>query len=1281
MRSDENSFAKKTTRGGELMFKFKKLLSVVTSAAITASMISAFTVTAGALDASISYADGQATATAGGKLIAVSYNVDGSLADIKLYDVEANTPVAVDVSEGDKLMLWSGVDDDTMVPLADTYTVEAPEPTATPTAAPTAEPTPDPTAEPTKEPTVENKVYIDEQFTYDDHTIIAAAGSDVANAPDPVTLGSLVYQAGRRNNGSIGDYAKIEGGVLKINATNFATSGRGILISFAEGPVPAVADIDNSQVLEMSFDVKTSGTFEISGYGNLTTEDITTENVHARIVLDKGANEQYLIVTDTSGNIINSRVAALSASTFTDISFRIGTAWVEIDNLKVETKSKDYGVVSFSVKDSSDEAVSEASVRITDNYSVTTGSDGIATVVLPNGIYSTEASKSGYEHTMGMLDPDKASLTVENDKQTVTFTLSLSSYDKIPDTVTIENGQNFIAAPKNEASSSTAAFTVSVLDQFGIKVEDSSEYTLTWAVYPSGTTTADGIVSISGEGVVSVSKDFNPSGDISEYDVTATVVMNNAGLRGQTVKKTLYVGKNDVIYYEPIDWSVSAGSRVDTKNLASAVALSDISSVTLDLTMQEPEGQRTLFLLTNTDNFVGIQYQKSTGNIVAGTGWSGNKDLNQSGDLDKFTNQQTLISGYTSNTPFEVTFVIDKTTNTVTVSSGSNTVSLPFVATAPATFTGFKTGLYRNYGAMTMAKILVKEPDNNYLSITGDLDFAKADTSTGVVVREYALGQSVLVPNETFSWSVSPESQYVTVENGVLSVYSKAEPGTYTLTAVSDINPNKTASVNIEIGDFQTISQENATITGAHAYAGIGETGTYAITKLVDSYGDDVTDILPAAVWSSSNEAVATIDAATGELTTTGYGNTVITATITNLTAVTTLTVPVTVAKYYITADATGNSTAIDASNLIANDAITGYQVSTSKDGKLVKQETVASVPTSVDTTGADKVEVAPIFTYTNITASTTATAEIPADTYNFYISEASGTHFDPYVNDQMLANNMLQGGSAVNYIAVNDIVVSEGYATLNLRDAASNSKAGKITIVKSPSIVDRTKKVYVLGDSLVCIYANGGDASHNYQTGWGQVLQSYLTDEYEVVDLGNSGVTAEGLAGSAITQVAQSGKSGDVMILESGYNDRSYSTQDKMLAAVTYMYNEATAAGVDVVLTPPNASQHDYKAGVSWGGVMKTAADNTGAKYIDLGTLSYNFLYGTYGSNTDAVKASYNVSDGLHANYNGANKFASIVAGGLIDVGLGDMVNTEYTYTFTDSLGNTITCQAAASN
>ena len=1164
----------------------------------------------------LEYSDGSVRANIAGTVIVASYSGD-HMTGAKTYDVAADSVTAIDAADGDKIMFWDGMTN--ALPLIDAITVGE-EATEEPTPTPTAIPTPTPTAVPTPTPTA-----------VPTPTPTAEPTSTPTAVPDRVYIDESFdsYEAGDVIASAKGEGNSAPEAVTYGNITykaGYRKDGINDKISFTS---------DGS--------LSVLGTkFGGSGRGVLFTFE--TADIPAVSELADG------------------QVLAMSFDMATSSKFTV-TGYGEIAEGALGSTSP------VNVSLILDKSANKQYMQVTD-------SNGNILVSNEADLIAETFSGMDFRDSSGTSTAN-AYFTIDNIK--VETKAKAKDNDQIPNELIISGGQSFIAAPKTADTNSTEAFTVTVNDDAGAVIAP-HKYSLEWAVYPAGTTTPDGNVTISEDGIVSVSKNFMASGSVAAYDVVAKIEMKDAGQRGLNAAKTIYIGKNDVIYYEPIAWAEAAGSRNSTKDLAKAVTLPELSSITLNLSMQEPEGQRTLFLVTNTGSFVGLQYQKADGRIVVGTGWSGNSNMNQNGDIDKFTNQETLITGYKSNSPIAVTFTIDKATNTVTVSSGTANVSLPFAANSPATFTGFKTGLYRSYGAMTMADVTVTEPDPDYLSIVGDEDFAKAYGTT--VTRDYALNQSIIVSGETFSWTVSPANQGVTADNGKLSVADSAPAGIYTLTATSDSRATKTASLEIEVGGFRTISQENATIEGANTYGGVGQTGTYRITKLIDSYGDDVTDILPAAVWTSNNTSVVTITP-DGALTVTGKGTTTLTATITNGNAVSTFTVPVTVDIYFITANATGNSTTIDTSALITpatDSTITGYQVTTSKNGKLVKQTVVTTAPTTVDTTGADKLEIAPIFTVTNVTGSSSKTVSVPEDTYNVNITGASGTHFDPYVNDQMLANNMLQGGTAVNYISVNDIVVKEGYATLNLRDYSSNSKAGKITIVKSPSIVDRIRKVYVLGDSLVCNYANGGDASHNYQTGWGQVLGSYLKD-VEVVDLGNSGTYAEILYVTAFSQVLASAEEGDIMILESGYNDRSYSTKSATYDAVKAMYDEATAKGVVVILATPPASAHDYKAGISWSDVIVSVANDTGAKLLKHSELTYSFFESVYGNNVDAVKATYNVSDGLHSNYNGAHKLASIAAGALIGLGYGDIVNTSYKYTFKDSLGNTITCQAAASN
>ncbi len=371
---------------------------------------------------------------------------------------------------------------------------------------------------------------------------------------------------------------------------------------------------------------------------------------------------------------------------------------------------------------------------------------------------------------------------------------------------------------------------------------------------------------------------------------------------------------------------------------------------------------------------------------------------------------------------------------------------------------------------------------------------------------------------------------------------------------------------------------------------------------------------------------------------------------------------------------ATGNTTYINATGVVSNDNVIGYQITTSKENVCIKQETVTTLPSSVDSTGADTVEIAPVFTYAVGAGSDDYKIDIVAGTYNFVVKNTGG-RCDVYANEQMLVNNILQGGTVLNSLEVNDILLADDVVNITTADTLGTPNI-TITMVKSPTTVKRTKKAFVLGDSLVCNYYNGGSSENNCQTGWGQVLQNYLTEDIEVVNLGNAGSTATVLYNTAFSQIVGSAQTGDMLILESGYNDRAYSTKDEMYASVTSMVEQAKKIGMEVILVSPNASAHDYKAGVSWTSIMYNASVDTEVDYIDLAAKSYEFLYGLYSDDKTVILADYNVADTLHSTYNGAHKWASVVAKGLADLGYEDLVSN-YSYTFTDSNGNQIICQA----
>lgn len=360
--------------------------------------------------------------------------------------------------------------------------------------------------------------------------------------------------------------------------------------------------------------------------------------------------------------------------------------------------------------------------------------------------------------------------------------------------------------------------------------------------------------------------------------------------------------------------------------------------------------------------------------------------------------------------------------------------------------------------------------------------------------------------------------------------------------------------------------------------------------------------------------------------------------------------------------------------------------------------EAAGSKTITVDTTGAAKVEIAPIFE----TSMNTLLA-VPSDSYNVTITANNGRRTDVYVNDQMMFNNINQGSDnwtigrnvaeSTDY-TVHDIVVTQGYAKFNYRDdQSSGTTITNVKFSKSPSIVTRTKKVYVIGDSLVANYYGTAPEGKEglVRTGWGQVLQNYISGA-EVVNLGNSGAWATGMKADAFTNVLGSAQPGDIMVLESGYNDKVHSNEADMKAAVTDMLTTANDMGLTTFLVTPNASYHDYEEDVIYSAAIRTVAEEvTSTNLIDLAKKSYAFLNDKYGALDNAARRYVLVGDkdnagiynnavwnednskisgdkGLHSTNNAANCWAAIIAQGLYDnEATRNVVDTNYKYTFND--------------
>lgn len=402
---------------------------------------------------------------------------------------------------------------------------------------------------------------------------------------------------------------------------------------------------------------------------------------------------------------------------------------------------------------------------------------------------------------------------------------------------------------------------------------------------------------------------------------------------------------------------------------------------------------------------------------------------------------------------------------------------------------------------------------------------------------------------------------------------------------------------------------------------------------------------------------------------------------------------------YFTTAVADSDETIIDTRSLVKNENITGYSVTTAKEGKITGNEFVSAddIITVITDVGSD-IEIAPVYEYRdlgNCLDGITFDSVFPDGNYNITVTNGSTAHTDVYVNGYMIANNIDQngdgrsvsGGSTYN---ASDVKVSGGKITLKTADT-SDGTLSYVKIVKSPSIADRKAKIYIIGDSLVANYYGGN--TDNYlgttQTGWGQTLANYInTEKYEVVNLANSGYYASNLYTTAFPAVIHNAREGDIFIFEAGVNDYyqpnptvgGSANRDNMKIYASRIAKEAKEAGLNTILVNPNvtASPNQFGETMLFGQIMIDTVDEQNVQSIDLTKRTYDLFMKLYNGDLTKVKQNFGViKDNTHTSYLGAMKYASIIAGELYRLGYTDLINTEFEYSKTDKDGNSIVCKA----
>lgn len=434
---------------------------------------------------------------------------------------------------------------------------------------------------------------------------------------------------------------------------------------------------------------------------------------------------------------------------------------------------------------------------------------------------------------------------------------------------------------------------------------------------------------------------------------------------------------------------------------------------------------------------------------------------------------------------------------------------------------------------------------------------------------------------------------------------------------------------------------------------------------------------------------------------------------------------------HYVTAKAEGGTTVVDTSKMVYGGHITSFMVTTAKDGELIDQymtEVLDSV--SVNTEGAENIEIAPVYTYTGMDETKFNSAdgftlkdinvlgEIADGRYNMSFKKTTSKVTDIYVNGGMVVNNAEQPGNGRSnprgaLCEANDVKIEGGAVNIKtLRTEYSgitypDAPISEISIVKAPSIIERKTKITIMGDSLVSNYYGGKKTElGSSQTGWGQQLINFLdSDKYEIVNLANSGHYARILYETAMSGAVSNSLEGDIILCQVGYNDRVRSNEAEMTEYMTKMAEAAKAAGITIIFVAPPATCDDetkygssyanpidttaadyvntsYSYPVRYGETVKETAEKLGAGFIDLSRMSYDYLTSLYGTDIDAARELYiqniGVSDGIHLSYAGAMKWASFIAQELYDNGYITDIDTEFDYTVTDTEGNIIACSVS---
>ena len=812
-----------------------------------------------------------------------------------------------------------------------------------------------------------------------------------------------------------------------------------------------------------------------------------------------------------------------------------------------------------------------------------------------------------------------------------------------------------------------------IKDQYGSDYEGETEFTLT----SDKTAAIDGLkITLNTE---------------TETEETAALTFT---LNGTETKKTKQVtayaydfyepGINEASYGEPRMETVGGVSSIVWPSSAKAKAVTEIP-LPVPVSLAAGSEKVITFDNTATNKIVGsqersLQFVSSQGFNVLDIDFGGsNSDGIVYKDWVKSSFYYgTEIGAYTVGEKASAEFVLKTDSEGVTTAilnyNGKETDEFEVGALgdiAAITLTGSTGAPDDRLLTLTNIKIIDREPSP--LEIHGGNTIARVYGATAR--KQYTAKVFDRDRNERFIWAVTDADGNAVdgvaiTQSGMLTVQPEVEvPQTVKITYTSNLDADKKAEKTVTVADYAGV--RSFTASGEENIAYGTATSQYAISDIIDEHGDEAD--MQTGFEIFSGKGLAKIDKVTGlaRITPNMTGEFTVRAAVGNPDKTAFKDIKVTVARYAETGDA-GGIVMIDASSLANYTPETRYLVTlATSDGELISQTEMTADEgiLNIDTTGADKYEVSPIFEYADVgDVSEGFTVPVCSGTYDFTFKKANGTRADIFVNGVMVGQNVDQNGvdrvTTGAEFEAKDIIVTGGKAVVTMKD--NDSEMDSITVRKTPEIVNRKPHIFIMGDSLPARYygeytrtdENGIPLYGTGQTGWGETLPTFLTpDTVVITNLAEGGSAAASLYATTFPSIMANAQEGDYLIMEAGYQDLTNGGESMMRMSLNSMAAECAEKGVEMILVTPNCAAHGTAntETVRLGNVTLDVAEKQGLLGINLSGMEYPYFtevgedYWARNFNL-AVPESDIFIDKLHSSYMGAMLHAKYIAQAIYD-------------------------------